>query len=274
LNLLNKNILLTGASRGLGCELAKNFWSQGANLFLVSRTKDEQLQNYFLNNRLGIEQRFVWYKGDLSVENHIQQVYLNFFCMFSGKIDVLINNAAIQQPIGLFWENDWEAWEKCLAINLYAPSKLMRHFIPYMLINNYGRIINLAGGGATSSRPCFSAYAVAKTGLVRLSEIIADELFDSGITVNCVSPGAMNTNMMNEIINCDQSPMSEKDNAIYVSSKDNTMDKAISLINWLISNEADKVTGRLISAQWDNYKDIYSSDVLERNLHKLRRQAK
>jgi len=274
LNLLNKNVLLTGASKGLGYELAKNLWDQGANLFLVSKTKNEQLQDYFLNSRVDFEQRFVWYKCDLSAEGCVDQIYTNFICIFAGKIDILINNAAIQQPIGLFWESDWDKWKKCLAVNLYAPSKLMKYFIPHMLIKNYGRIINLAGGGSTSSRPCFSSYAVAKTGLVRLSEVLADELSDSGITVNCVSPGAMNTNMMDEIINCDQSPKLEKDNAIYVSSKNNTMDKAISLINWLISNEADKVAGRLISAQWDNYKDIYNNDVLDGNLHKLRRQAK
>jgi NAD(P)-dependent dehydrogenase (short-subunit alcohol dehydrogenase family) len=272
LNLLNKNILLTGASRGLGNKLAKNLWAQGANLFLVSRTKNDQLQDYFLDNRVGIEQRFVWYKGDLSVENNLQQIYLNFDCMFSGKIDVLINNAAIQQPIGLFWDNDEEEWKKCLDINLFAPSKLMRHFIPYMLIKNYGRIINLAGGGATSSRPCFSAYAVAKTGLVRLTEVIADELFDSGITANCISPGAMSTFMMQEIIDCNQSPKKEKEKAIDIIKMDDfTMDNAINLINWLISEESNGVTGRLISAQWDDYKTIYK-DRADTDLHKLRRK--
>jgi len=129
----------------------------------------------------------------------------------------------------------------------------------------------LAGGGATSSRPCFSSYAVAKTGLVRLTEVLADELSDSGITANCVSPGAMNTNMMDEIINCDQSPKIEKDSATMVSLKDHTTDNAIELINWLISEKANGVTGRLISAQWDDYKNIYK-DHADKDLHKLRRK--
>jgi len=270
LSLLNKNILLTGASRGLGYELAKNLWNQGANLFLVSRTKNEELQKYFLENRIDLNQRFVWYKGDLSIENCLKQIFTNFTCMF-GDIDVLINNAAIQKPIGNFYENDWDKWEKCISVNLFAPAKLMKYFIPNMLKKKHGRIINLSGGGSTSSRPYFSAYAVAKTGLVRLTEIIADELSDSGIAVNCVSPGAMNTNMIDEIINCDQSPKIEKDSATMVSLKDHTTDNAIELINWLISEKSNGVTGRLISAQWDNYKNIYK-DYVDKDLHKLRRK--
>jgi 3-oxoacyl-[acyl-carrier protein] reductase len=267
LNLLNKNILITGSSRGLGFELAKNLWNQGANLFLVSRTKSEELQKYFLENRIDLSQRFVWYKGDLSIENCLKQIFTNFTCMF-GDIDVLINNAAIQQPIGNFYENDWYKWEKCISVNLFAPAKLIKYFIPNMLKRNCGKIINLSGGGSTSSRPYFSAYAVAKTGLIRLTEIVSDELKDSNITINCVAPGAMNTSMMDEIL---ESNSGEKEINIAkeVKNKNNTMDKGIELINWLISDESNHITGRLIAAQWDDYKNI--SIESNNNLYKLRR---
>lgn len=271
MSLFGKTVLLTGASGGLGKELALHFWEQGANLFLVSRTKNRQLLENLKNQPAQVGQRWSWLQQDLANEYATASIHQNFFAVFD-KIDILINNAATQQPIGTFWETDWQEWEHCLRVNLYAPLRLMRVMIPYMLKEKCGRIINLSGGGATSSRPCFSAYAVAKTGLVRATEIIADEIGkDGGVTANCVAPGAMRTAMMDEILQCEKAPEAEKKKAEQVKQKGNGMEKVVALIDWLISDWASAVTGRLISAQWDTWEKTFDRDYVSDDLYKLRR---
>ena len=92
-----------------------------------------------------------------------------------GLVDVLINNAAIHGPIGNFWENDFDLWKEAFNVNFYSPLLLIREIVPSMISNNKGKIINISGGGATSSRPGFSSYSVSKTSLVRFTEIAADK---------------------------------------------------------------------------------------------------
>src|SRR5437016_14472488 len=92
---------------------------------------------------------------------------------FDGSIDVLVNNAAIQGPIGPLLDNDPAEWAQTVAVNLTAPVMLCRACIPLMGKRSRSKIINLSGGGATGPRPNFSAYASAKAALVRFSETLA-----------------------------------------------------------------------------------------------------
>ena len=112
---------------------------------------------------------------------------------------MLVNNAAIVGPIGCLWENKWDEWETTIRVNLLTPAALCRASIPWMRERD-GAIVNISGGGATGPRPFFSAYGTAKAGLVRFSETLAREMAGSGIRVNCVAPGAMDTNMNAEVL--------------------------------------------------------------------------
>jgi NAD(P)-dependent dehydrogenase (short-subunit alcohol dehydrogenase family) len=153
------------------------------------------------------------------------------------RVDGLINSAAIQGPVGPAWKNKWSEWYETLTTDLIAPVILCRFVVPTMLKHGKGKIVNLSGGGATSARPNYSAYATAKTGLVRFSECLAAELAGTGIDVNCVAPGKMPTGML---------PEGE-------TAPEDAMQKAADLVVFLLSDESDGITGRLISARWDDW---------------------
>ena len=109
---------------------------------------------------------------------------------------MLINNAAIQGPIGSLQQNDLGAWDQTIRVNLLSPVALCKGLLSRMTNAPDASILNLSGGGATGPRANFSAYASAKAALVRFSETLADEVKSQGITVNCVAPGAMKTAML------------------------------------------------------------------------------
>lgn len=185
------------------------------------------------------------------------RIHRKVMSIWEGHVDGLINNAAIQGPVGPAWETCSEEWMETIDIDLLAPVKLCQRLVPEMLKQGHGKIVNLSGGGATSARPNYSAYATAKTGLVRFSECLAAELAGTGIDVNCVAPGKMPTDML---------PEGE------VASPD-AMQKAAELVTFLLSDESNGITGRLISAVWDfwDYGGFKANLDESPDLYKLRR---
>jgi 3-oxoacyl-[acyl-carrier protein] reductase len=118
----------------------------------------------------------------------------------AGTVDILVNNAAIIGPIGPLDRTEDRDWAEAIHVNLLAPIALMRAVLPGMRRRRHGKVINISGGGAAGSRPNFTAYACAKTALVRATEIVSDEVKDSGIDINAVAPGAMNTRLFDQVL--------------------------------------------------------------------------
>lgn len=273
-NLVDRNVLITGGSRGLGAQIAKDFWTQGANLFLVAR--DEKSLKETLNHlepRAG--QKVGFFCADLGEADSIRKI-MEGTRSFYDHLDILVNNAAIQGPIGAVWENDWEAWQKTIAVDLLAPVALCRAVSVWMIPQRSGKIISISGGGATGARPNFSAYAVAKTGLVRFSEILAAELLSYNIQVNCVSPGAMPTSMLEQVVKAGPDFAGQKE---YSSAKEiiekpsTTLKRATELVGYLASSASDNITGKLISAVWDPWEtlDYHRDDLNKSDIYTLRR---
>jgi NAD(P)-dependent dehydrogenase (short-subunit alcohol dehydrogenase family) len=266
-NFRTKTVLITGATRGLGAQIAELFWQCGANLVLIARdaAKLSELEKTFLPTACP-QQTITLFPADLSQPISLEKI---------KQIDILINNAAIQGPIGPLWENDWDKWQAALQVNLITPILLCRTVLPWMTQKHYGKIINISGGGATNARPGFSAYATAKAGLVHFSETLAAEVKPFNITVNCVSPGIMNTDMLKEIINAgEKSGAQEVLNASYALQSDNsTLKRAAELCLFLASKECDEVTGKLISALWDPWITLadYLSDIKNSDVYTLKR---
>jgi 3-oxoacyl-[acyl-carrier protein] reductase len=197
------------------------------------------------------------------------------FSADAGALSVLVNNAAVQGPIGELDRVDWDDWTRTIAIDLLAPVNLCRLALPAMRAHRYGKIVNISGGGATAPRARFSAYATAKSGLVRFTETLAVELRGTGIDVNAIAPGAMNTQMLDQVLAAGpEAAGSEYADARRRSSTGGmSPDRAADLVLFLGSAASDGITGRLLSAVWDPWETlhIHRDDLDRTDLYTLRR---
>jgi 3-oxoacyl-[acyl-carrier protein] reductase len=266
--------LLTGASGGLGTCVAHAFWEAGANLILVARSP-QRLTELIARLPPRPSQRALALVADLNNPLAPERIVAEARQEFE-TVEVLVNNAAIQGPIGPFWENDWQEWQETIQVNLLAPIALCRVFVPWMVEHGGGKIINLSGGGGTSPRPNFSAYAVAKTGLIRFSETLADETRHLGIRVNCVAPGAMDSALSAIIVNTGpkNAGQREYDQALKVRAGSGARpERAAALCVFLASAQSEDITGKLISAVWDPWETLPSHlpDLQQTDVYTLRR---
>jgi 3-oxoacyl-[acyl-carrier protein] reductase len=191
------------------------------------------------------------------------------------RIDILVNNAAVQGPIGPLDSVDFSAWCEVFQTNLFAPAFLAAEFAKRMRPVGGGKIISISGGGATGPRPDFSAYAASKTALVRLTETLAEELKPYAIDVNAVAPGAMNTRMLEEVLSAgrDAAPR-EYDAAVKRANEGGVPPaKAAELVVFLASPASDGITGRLISAVWDDWANLpaHKDELAKSDVYTLRR---
>jgi NAD(P)-dependent dehydrogenase (short-subunit alcohol dehydrogenase family) len=198
------------------------------------------------------------YPGSLFVQGETQnredcinwiQKTINRF----GRIDNLINNAAITGPCGKLEDLKFEEIEKTFQINFFAPLFLTQLVLPYFLKQKSGVIINLSGGGATAPRPHFGAYGATKCALVRFTESLAMEYPD--LCFFSVAPGAMRTPMMEEISKISPDKIGkEKEEALRrMQEGGDDPKKAAELIYWLCEKHPKELNGKLISAKWDSY---------------------
>ncbi len=170
-----------------------------------------------------------------------------------GKIDHLINNAAITGPCGKLEKLDFQEFEETIQINFLAPVFLIKIILPLFLKQNSGTVINLSGGGATAPRPHFGAYGASKCALVRFTESLALEY--PKLHFYSVAPGAMKTPMMEGIskISTDKIGKEQEEALHRMKHGGDDPRKAAKLIHWLCETEPKELNGKLISAKWDNY---------------------
>ena len=271
----NKNVLISGATGGFGSALSHKYYQEGANLLLIGRSinKLNNLKNKLTKDKTS-NQFIITIKLDLSKLDIIKKV-INKELNNINKIDILINCAAIQGPIGKSWENNFKEWQKTFNTNFYSTMILTNTILPFMLKFKTGNIINISGGGSTSSRPDFSSYAISKTAIVRYTEILADELSNTKIKVNSLAPGIMATNMIKNVIKNKKNitNLKEFNTAKKVFVDGDNMNKAIDLCIFLSSKESNRINGKLISATWDPWHLLNSNknNISESDIYTLRR---
>jgi 3-oxoacyl-[acyl-carrier protein] reductase len=191
-----------------------------------------------------------------------------------GRIDILVNNAGVQSPIGSFAAAPLEAWKRAFEVNLFGTANMTHAVLPCMMQQRSGKIINLSGGGATSARPNFSAYGVSKTAIVRFTETVAAEVRQFHVDVNAVAPGVIKTRMLEEILQAGADAGDELAAAKKCNESGGEDPRiAAALIAFLASDYADGITGKLISALWDPWREVGFQKALREdgNLATLRR---
>ena len=190
-NLSGKRVLITGAAGGIGKELSKSFLELGANIIL-SGTNINRLQAL----KDDLNQECEVYECDLKNVEEINNL-LNFLDG-SGGVDVLINNAGKTEDNLLMRMTD-EQWEDIMLINLTSVMRLTRGIIRGMIKKRWGRIINITSIVALTGNPGQSNYVASKSGLIGFSKSLASEVASRGITVNCIAPGFIKTNMTDKL---------------------------------------------------------------------------
>lgn len=256
----NLNCVVTGGTMGLGLAISNGFIEEGAIVTVCARHKSKELPS---------RTRFVC--ADVSKNREASRV-IGMTEIERGPIDVVVCNAGIYGPIGQLDELNLDEWKECIEVNLYGVVHVCRAVAPHMKQRGRGKIIVVAGGGATQPMPNFSAYAASKAAVVRFAETLAMELAPFYIDVNSISPGALNTRFTDRVIESGRDKaggMAYEKAVKQKKSGGDSVQRAVELAVYLASPESDGITGKLISAKWDNWEsslrkrcgEIMASDV-------------
>lgn len=253
--------LVTGAGRGIGRAIALALAGAGANLILIARTADKLMETATLVNRMG--QQALPITADVSRREEVQRAVARGLEAF-GRVDILVNNAGVQPPIGPLVGNDPDEWTHTVAVNLFGPFYCIQAVLPGMIARRRGKIINLSGGGATGPRPNFSAYAASKAAIVRLTETLAEEVRPYNIQVNAIAPGAVNTRMLDEVLEAGEAAGAEWVAAQQRKAQGGTpVEWAAELVVFLASEASNGLTGKLISAVHDDWRVWDTARIVE-----------
>jgi len=187
---MSKTALITGASGGLGKEFARIHASKGGNLVLVARSKEKLEELKFeLEKQYGISVYVI--VKDLS-DQYAPKVVYDELKTQKIQVDYLINNAGFGD-FGLFAETNWEKQLEMINLNVICLTYLTRLFLPDMIKNGDGKILNIASTAAFQPGPTMSVYFATKAFVLSFSEAIANELKGTGVTVTALCPGATET---------------------------------------------------------------------------------
>ncbi len=189
----------------------------------------------------------------------------------SDEVYGIINCYGLQKPIKSFLSADFLDWEKNITTN-FANYSFFLHKIINLNLQSIRKIISFSGGGATGPRKLFSAYAISKISIYKLSEILAEEFQDLNIDINVIAPGSIKSKMTKEIISNKNILGNEFSSAQQtIDSGGDDLNNVVKLCNYLLSKDSNGITGKLIAAQWDNFDLIKKLLKEEKNLFSLRR---
>lgn len=274
MKLADKRAVVTGASQGLGLSIAKAFAQEGADLLICARDP-AALETARQAIAAATASRVISCPADVTSERDVRKLTEISHAELGG-VDILVCNAGVYGPKGPLESVEFEQWSKAIAINLFGAVLCCKLFLPQLRHAQRGKIVLLSGGGATKPMPFFSAYAASKAAVVRFGETLAEELRDARIDVNSVAPGALNTRLLDEVIAAGPEAVGRKFHELSIEQKRSggtPLATAAALCVFLASAESDGLTGKLISAIWDSWKDLpaHKDDLARTDVYTLRR---
>jgi NAD(P)-dependent dehydrogenase (short-subunit alcohol dehydrogenase family) len=200
-DLTGRTALVTGGSKGIGNAIARGFANAGADLFLCSRT-EEPLAAAADAIRQQTQVRVEYVVADMANREDVDRV-ANEAAARLGKVDILVNNAGWNVPQAIDEIRD-EDWEYLVELNLTSVMRLTRALVPGMKQRGWGRVIHISSIMALGSTPSRNAYSATKAALIGMSRASALDLGPHGITVNCIAPGPIATEMPMSILSAEQ----------------------------------------------------------------------
>jgi len=245
--------LITGGAGGVATIIAGALAAEGAVLMLVGRSEDRLRERAATLRSAGREA--TWSRADVE-EPEAMQAAVTATVTTYGALDILVNCAGRYGPFGPVHCVDPHAWAANIRTNLMGTFSAIWAAVPAMIKGGRGgTIINLSGGGASKGRPTFSAYASSKTGVVRLTETIAEELRPYGVDVYVIAPGGVYTEMTEELLrSAESAARNDVAEAERIKTTGGTPRERIGeLVVFLASGAGRSLTGRFISAVWDDW---------------------
>jgi len=187
----DKVAIITGASKGLGLSAAKAFLGEGAHVVVISRDKDLLEQTWKNENNVLV------IPGDVSSEERVKYIFEKILSVY-GKVDILVNNASIAL-VKKVTDTTLEEWNRIFSVNITGTFLMTRETVNIMLKNNIkGKIINISSVSGDVGAPLATAYSASKAAVIGFSKSLAKEVASSGINVNTICPGAMDTDMFHK----------------------------------------------------------------------------
>jgi len=229
----DRSAVITGGAKGIGLATAKRFHASGAKVSLwdMDESRLNEVKDTFPDNiDIQVVDVTNWDSVNAAAENSLKSI---------GGADILVNSAGIAGPNFKTWEYPIEEWMKVVDIDLNGTFLCCRALVPFMRENKYGRIVNIASIAGKEGNPNAAPYSAAKAGVIGLTKSLGKELADMNITVNCITPAAVRTEIFDQI---------SQEHIDFMLSKIpigrfGTVDEIANLITWLSSEECSFSTG-------------------------------
>lgn len=238
---MNKSVLITGASGGIGEAMCREFAKAGYDVAIHYNSSEESALRLKEELESEYKVKAVAIKADLRNSDEVKALAETALKTF-GKIDVLVNNAGVAY-MSLFQLADDTKVKELFDINLMSSMALTKEILPSMIKNQWGRIINISSMWGIAGASCEVHYSASKSALIGFTKALAKEVGPSGITVNCIAPGYIDTKMNSTI---DEDSVKEIVEATPVGRKGTPEDIA-PLGVFLSGDKADFITGQVIS---------------------------
>ena len=274
--LVGRSAIITGANQGLGFAIARAYIEQGASILMCARD-EERLKSAFdeLKPLARSGQAVEKIRADVSDPKDVETL-IEFALEKFSQIHILVNNAGVYGPKGKIEDVDWDEWVQAIRINLFGSVLVARSVLPHFRQHHYGKIIQHSGGGATNPLPFISAYAASKAGIVRFMETLAEETREDHIDINSIAPGALNTRLLDEVLKAGPEKVGHAFYDRALKQKDGgsaSLEKGAELAVFLGSPASDGITGKLISAVWDPWRNFpdHQQDLAKSDIYTIRR---
>jgi 3-oxoacyl-[acyl-carrier protein] reductase len=230
-----KNVLITGASRGIGRACVYEFAKEGYRVFLNYNKSKEDAE------KISRETGAVIIKADISKEDEVKKM-ADFIHSSYGKIDILVNNAGIAQQ-KLFTNITEDDWDRMFDVNIKGMFLVTKAFADDMINKKKGKIINISSMWGITGGSCEVHYSASKAAVIGFTKALAKEIGPSGITVNCIAPGVIETDMNSHLTKDDIDILSEE-TPLERTGKPEEVAKTV---KFLASDDAAFITGQVIN---------------------------
>ena len=265
----NKNILVTGAGRGIGKRLALGLAQAGVRVGLLARSQAElDLAKLEIEQAGGNALRL---RADVRDLEQMVSAVDRMKVVFGG-VDGLVAAAGVLGPIGPLVSNRPKAWAETLDVNLLGVVNSVRAVLPALVEKRSGKIVVIVCGGAGHPRPNFSVYAATKAAVTRFVECVAEEVSGDNVQINCVAPGRSYTHMTDEILRAGEANAGAREIAEARQARidgGTPAEKQIALVSFLTSPRSNHISGKLVEAT-DNWKR-FENENMRPELYTLRR---